>query len=245
MSEVAENIERIAVVDLEPKMRFDGRVTRIELYGAFVDYGAERDGLVHISQISQERVNRVSDALSEGDEVSVWVQEVDKERGRVRLTMVEPPELTIEELEPNQMVKGTVTKLVPYGAFVDIGVDRDGLIHVSEMSDGFVSKPSDVLSVGSELEVRVVKVDQRKRRIELSLLELPGQEQREPELDLDDDEEDGETITAMELALRSAMERQGRSIKVSTSKKGRRRRKSDIRREQASIIARTLQSKKE
>jgi ribosomal protein S1 len=244
MSEAVENMERVAVADLAPKMHFDGRVTRVELYGAFIDFGAERDGLVHISQISEERVNRVADALSEGDEVSVWVQEVDKERGRVRLTMVEPPELTIEELEPNQLVKGVVTKLVPYGAFVDIGVDRDGLIHVSEMSDGFVSKPSDVLSVGSELEVRVVKVDQRKRRIELSLLELPGEDAPEPELEEDGDEE-GDTMTAMELAWRSAMERQGMSINVPTNKKGRRRRKSDIRREQASIIARTLRSKKD
>jgi transcriptional accessory protein Tex/SPT6 len=244
MSEVIENTERVAVVDLEPKMRFDGRVTRVELYGAFVDYGAERDGLVHISQISEERVNRVADALNEGDQVSVWVHQVDKQRGRVRLTMIEPPELTIEELEPNQLVTGTVTKLVPYGAFVDIGVDRDGLIHVSELSDGFVRKPSDVLSVGSQLEVRVVKVDQQKRRIELSLLELPGQEEPEPELE-GDDEEEGDTMTAMELAWRSAMERQGMSIKVPTNKQGRRRRKSDIRREQASIIARTLQSKKE
>jgi ribosomal protein S1 len=247
MSEAIENMERVAIADLEPKMRFDGRVTRTELYGAFVDFGSERDGLVHISQISGEQVNRVADVLSEGDEVTVWVQDVDKERGRVRLTMIEPPELTIEELEPNQLVRGTVTKLVPYGAFVDIGVDRDGLIHVSEMSDGFVSKPSDVLSVGSELEVRVVKVDQSKRRIELSLLELPGDKASEPELedDDDDDEDEGETMTAMELAWRSAMEQQGMSIKVPTNKRGRRRRKSDIRREQASIIARTLRSKKD
>jgi ribosomal protein S1 len=227
-------------------MRFTGHVTRTELYGAFVDFGAERDGLVHISQISDDRVSRVADALSEGDEVTVWVHDVDKERGRVRLTMVEPPELTIEELEPNQVVKGTVTKLVPYGAFVDIGVDRDGLIHVSEMADGFVSKPSDVLSVGSELEVRVVKVDQRKRRIELSLLEMPGEEGSEPAQDQDQDEgEEGETMTAMELAWQNAMERQGMSLDVPTNKKGRRRRKSDIRREQASIIARTLRSKKD
>jgi len=100
--------------------------------------------------------------------------------------------------------------------------------------------------VGSELEVRVVKVDQSKRRIELSLLELPGDKESEPELeDDDDDEEEGETMTAMELAWRSAMEQQGTSLKVPTNKKGRRRRKSDIRREQASIIARTLRSKKD
>jgi transcriptional accessory protein Tex/SPT6 len=144
------------------------------------------------------------------------------------------------------MVKGTVTKLVPYGAFVDIGVERDGLIHVSEMADGFVSKPSDVLSVGSELDVRVVKVDQQKRRIELSLLELPGQGEVEPHFEEDEEgEEEGETMTAMELAWRDAMERQGMSLNVPTNQKGRRRRKSDIRREQASIIARTLRSKKE
>jgi ribosomal protein S1 len=245
MSEAVENVERVAIADLEPKMRFDGRVTRTELYGAFVDFGAERDGLVHISQISDEQVNRVADKLAEGDEVSVWVQEVDKERGRVRLTMVEPPERTMEELAPNQLVVGTVTKLAPYGAFVDIGVGRDGLVHVSEMSDGFVSKPSDVLSVGSEVEVRVVKVDQQKRRIELSLLELPGPGDDAPEMEEEDEEQEGDTLTAMELAWRSAMERQGMSIKVSQSQSGRRRRKSDIRREQASIIARTLRSKRE
>jgi transcriptional accessory protein Tex/SPT6 len=114
------------------------------------------------------------------------------------------------------------------------------------MSDGFVSKPSDVLSVGTELEVRVVKVDQRKRRIELSLLELPGEEKAsELQFEDDDDEQEGDTMTAMELAWRSAMEQQGMSINVPTNKKGRRRRKSDIRREQASIIARTLRSKKD
>ena len=95
------------------------------------------------------------------------------------------------------------------------------------------------------IEVRVVKVDQSKRRIELSLLELPGDKESEPEFEDDDGEEgEGETMTAMELAWRSAMERQGMSIKVPVRKKGKRRRKSDIRREQASSIARTLQSKK-
>ena len=76
MSEAIENMEQVAVADLEPKMRFDGRVTRIELFGAFVDFGAEREGLVHISQISRERVSRVADLLNEGDEVSVWVHDV-------------------------------------------------------------------------------------------------------------------------------------------------------------------------
>jgi transcriptional accessory protein Tex/SPT6 len=240
MSEAVKQEERLNVRNLKPKMKLEGQVTNIELFGAFVDVGAEADGLVHISQISENTVNRVADALSPGDEITVWVRKVDAENGRIDLTMIEPPERTIEDLHTDQVTKGKVTKLAAYGAFVDIGVERDGLIHISEMSDGFVGKPSDVMNVGDEIEVRVVKVDRQRRRIELSLLDLPGAEQ-----DDEPEEEDAEeTLTAMELAWQDAMERQGTSIKVPVRKQGKRRRKSDIRREQASIIARTLQSKK-
>ena len=240
MSDAVTQRERLNVRDLKPKMKLEGQVTNVELFGAFVDVGAEADGLVHISQISEDTVNRVADALSPGDTITVWVRKIDAESGRIDLTMIEPPEHTVEDLQPDQVVKGKVTKLATYGAFVDIGVERDGLIHISEMSDGFVGKPSDVMNVGDEIEVRVVKVDRRRRRIELSLLNLPGAEQ-----DDEPEEEDAEeALTAMELAWQDAMERQGMSIKVPVRKKGKRRRKSDIRREQASIIARTLQSKK-
>jgi ribosomal protein S1 len=239
MAETLEQTERVSLADLEPKMRFEGQVKAVELYGAFVDFGAERDGLVHISQISEETVNRVADVLNEGDEVTVWVRQVDPEQGRVALTMIEPPEHTIDELEPEQVLTGTVTKLVPYGAFVDIGVEREGLIHISEMSDGFVGKPSDVTEVGAEIKVRVVKVNPRRRRIELSLLNLDGEEE-EP---IPEEEDEEESLTAMGLALQNAMEEQGMSIEVPKRQKGRRRRKSDIRRQQASIIARTLNSK--
>jgi small subunit ribosomal protein S1 len=241
MAEALEQTERIPLSDLEPKMKFEGEVKAVELYGAFVDIGAERDGLVHISQISEETVNRVADVLQEGDEVTVWVRQVDPEQGRIALTMVEPPERTIKELEPEQVLMGTVTKLVPYGAFVDIGVEREGLIHISEMSDGFVGKPSDVMEVGDEVEVRVVKVNQKRRRIELSLLHT-GDEQ---EVAVLDEEDEGESLTALGMALQNAMEQQGMSIEVPTRRKGRRRRKSDIRREQASIIARTLNNKQD
>jgi ribosomal protein S1 len=241
MAEALEQTERVSLDDLEPKMKFEGEVKAIELYGAFVDFGAERDGLVHISQISEETVNRVADVLHEGDEVTVWVRQVDPEQGRIALTMIEPPERTIKELEPEQVLTGTVTKLVPYGAFVDIGVEREGLIHISEMSDGFVGKPSDVMEVGDEIEVRVVKVNQKRRRIELSLLNTGG----EQEVAVLDEEDEGESLTALGMALQNAMEQQGMSIEVPTRRKGRRRRKSDIRREQASIIARTLNNKQD
>ena len=241
MAEALEQATRISLADLEPKMKFEGEVKAVELYGAFVDFGAEKDGLVHISQISENPVNRVADVLQEGDKVTVWVHQVDPEQGRIALTMIEPPERTIEELEPDQILTGKVTKLVPYGAFVDIGVEREGLIHISEMSEGFVGKPSDVMEVGAEIEVRVVKVNQKRRRIELSLLNTADER---PEQVPQEEDQEG-SLTAMGLALQNAMQRQGMSIDVPVRRKGRRRRKSDIRREQASIIARTLNNKKD
>jgi ribosomal protein S1 len=239
MTEMEKN-GRLDLIDLRPKMRFDGTVTRVELFGAFVDIGAERDGLVHVSQISEQRVTRVADVLKDGDEVTVWVQRVDPEQGRISLTMVEPPERTLSELQPDQVITGKVTKLAPYGAFVDIGVERDGLVHISEMSEDHIARPGDVTQVGDEVEVRVVSVNQKRRRIELSMLRLPGQE---TEVLDEDDQETG--LTAMELAWQNAMQREGKSLDVSTHKRGRRRHKSDIRREQASIIARTLGSQDE
>jgi small subunit ribosomal protein S1 len=230
-------IERLDLIDLRPKMRFEGKVTNVELFGAFVDIGAERDGLIHISQLSDKRVNRVTDVLSEGETVTVWVQRVDPEQGRLSLTMIEPPERTISELKPDQVLKGRVTKLAPYGAFVDIGVERDGLVHISEMAEGHIARPGDVAQVGDEIEVRVIKVNRKRQRIELSMIGLPGDE-------VEVTEEQGEepVLTAMELAWHDAMKREGVSVEMLSAKRGRRRGKERARRQQAEIIARTLRS---
>jgi transcriptional accessory protein Tex/SPT6 len=236
MSDVSTT-QRLALTDLEAKMKFQGTVTRVELFGVFVDIGAERDGLVHVSQVGQSQTGRLTDLLEEGSEVTVWVQSVELDQGRISLTMIEPPERTIDELKSDQIVTGTVTKLAPYGAFVDIGVGRDGLIHISEMSDGHIERPSEVAAVGAEIEVRVVKVDRRRQRIELSLLGIPGEDEQMPA-----GEEEAEPLTAMELAWRDAMEREGMSLQVPIRRKGRRRGKAEIRRQQASIIARTLKA---
>jgi small subunit ribosomal protein S1 len=133
-----------------------------------------------------------------------------------------------------------VTKLAPYGAFVDIGVERDGLVHISEMSEGHIGRPDEVAQVGDEIVVRVIKVSKSRRRIELSMLGIPGDEG-----EAIDEEGEEPALTAMELAWRDAMQREGMSLNVSTHKKGRRRRKSDIRRQQAAIIARTLNAQEE
>jgi len=241
MSEVLEAKERLDLLSLKAKMKLEGRVTSVEPFGAFVDVGAEREGLIHISQISGDRINRVADVLKDGDSVTVWVQSVDLGQGRIDLTMIEPPGRAIADLRPDQVLTGTVTKLAPYGAFVDIGVERDGLIHISEMAEGHTATPSEVVQVGDEIRVRVVKVNRSKRRIGLSLLEISGNENRE---DVEEANEE-EPLTAMEMAWQNAMERRGMSLKVPTRKRGRRRRKSEIRRHQASIIARTLRAKKD
>jgi ribosomal protein S1 len=228
--------------DLKPGLQTQGKVVRLEKFGAFVDLGAETDGLVHVSEMGTGRVNSPSDVVSEGDVITIWIKDVDRKARRISLTMVEPPEVDIRSLQPDELFSGHVVRLESFGAFVDIGAGRDGMIHVSEMGRGYVGNPSEILSVGDEVQVRVLEVDPRRGRISLSMKDLPTDE-----LDLYGEEEE-EVPTAMELALRSAMEDQGlelpprRSNRRRKSKgKGRRRRD----RVQDDIIARTLQSHKE
>lgn len=220
--------------ELRPKIKLQGQISRIELFGAFVDIGVGQDGLVHISQLREGRVNRVTDVVSEGDEVAVWVIKVDPERGRISLTMIEPPERTIEDLEPGTVLSGKVTRLTRYGAFVDIGVERNGLVHVSEMAEGYVKDPGEYVSVGDRVDVRVVSVDLRKRQIELSMKDLPVEE-------LEEAEEVGQKVpTAVELALKEAMSQSDQE----SMERPRRKRRKAVDDERAEILARTLRISK-
>jgi small subunit ribosomal protein S1 len=196
--EVIEKPRTIA--DLRSKMRLEGIVRETQLYGAVVDIGLEYDGMVHISQLSSERVNRVADVVQPGDSVTVWVTEVSTQKGRIGLTMVEPPRVDWGELAEGQIHTGTVTRLERYGAFVDIGAGRAGLLHVREMSSGYVRDPSELVKMGEEVEVRILKVDRQKRRIDLSMMGIAEQIEVEEEL------EEGEVDerTAMEIALQQA-----------------------------------------
>jgi small subunit ribosomal protein S1 len=188
------------IADLRPKMRLEGVVTETQLYGALVNIGLEYDGMVHISQLSAERVNRVSDVVQPGDSVSVWVVEVNPQKGRIGLTMVEPPQVDWRELAEGQIYTGTVTRLERYGAFVDIGAGRPGLLHVREMSAGYVRDPSELVKMGEEVEVRILKVERRRRRIDLSMMGIADQIEEEPE----GEEGEVDDRTAMEIALQQA-----------------------------------------
>lgn len=229
--ETTTEVQPERIGDLRPKMKLTGTVSRVELYGAFVDVGVGRDGLVHISQLKKERVNRVADVVSEGDEVTVWVQRVDHEQNRISLTMIEPPARTIEDLEPGTQLVGKVMRLERYGAFVDVGVERDGLVHVSELAPGYVKDPSEYVSVGEEVEVRVVSVDLRKNQIELSMKDLPSDQAA----DLDEDDE--EVPTAIEVALKEAMAEAEQESRQKTRRKRSKGPDNDL----ADILARTLQ----
>jgi small subunit ribosomal protein S1 len=188
-----------SIRDLQRKMRLEGTVSRVELFGAFVDVGVGTDGLVHISQLSAERVNRVSEVVSEGDRVTVWVLGVEPAKKRIDLTMIEPAAVDWDEIRAGQVYTGRVKRVERYGAFVDIGVTRDGLVHVSEITSDYIQDPKEYVKVGDEVQVKVLKVDNKRRRIELSMKEL------EEHLSADEDEDTlEEAPTAMELAWRDA-----------------------------------------
>ncbi len=157
-------------VALEPKTKLSGKIVKTTLAGALVDIGQELPGVIHISQLQKEPVNKVEDVVQEGQTVDVWVRRVKKDR--IELTMIEPLAFEWKEIQPDIVVKGKVVRLESYGAFVDFGAERPGLIHVSELARGFVKTASEVVKEGDEIEAKVLDVDRRKRQIRLSMKAL-------------------------------------------------------------------------
>jgi len=157
-----------------------GNVKRIADFGAFVDIGVGRDGLIHISELSVRRVGKVTDLLAEGQEVTAWIKKLDRDRNRISLTLIDPNTKTIRDLNKDDLVQGTVTRILPYGAFVDIGIGRDALLHVREMGVGYVAKPEDVVKVGDTIEARIIELSRRRGRVDLSLKGLRDEPEPTP-----------------------------------------------------------------
>ena len=178
--EITTEAAPTSIADLAPKMQLTGTVKRLELYGAFIDLGLDATGLIHISKLGSEQVNRVSDVLKEGDEVTVWVERVDAERQQVMLTMVPPLAVDWTELKTDQIYEGKVTRLETFGAFISIGAEREGLVHISELSHNYVKHPSEVVNIGDEVQVKVLGFNRRKRRIDLSMKALTEKPEVEP-----------------------------------------------------------------
>lgn len=222
--------------DLQPGLKTEGRVIRLENFGAFVDIGMETDGLVHISEMAAGRVNKPSDVVQEGDVVSVWVKEADRKARRISLSMVEPPDVDLRSLKPDTILHGRVVRLENFGAFVDVGAGRDGLIHVTEMGRGYVGNPSEILSVGDDVQVRVIEVDPRKGRISLSMKDLPAEQ-----VTVDAGED---APSSMEMAFRMAMDDEGIPFPPKPDRRRRKekRRRDDMRDE---IFERTLRDRRD
>ena len=153
-------------------MRLKGTVSSIVDFGAFVDLGGI-DGLVHISELSWNHVNHPSEVVKVGDEVEVEVLDVDLQRERISLglkqTTEDPWRALVKKYPVGAIVEGTVTKLVPFGAFVDLGEGIEGLVHISEMANKHVDQPSQVTHVGDKVQVKVMEIDLDRRRISLSM----------------------------------------------------------------------------
>ncbi len=195
--------ESKSIRDLRPGMELTGKVKSVTDFGAFIDLGIAQDGLVHISELARRRVQKVTDVVQVGDEVHVWVKKVDKKRGRISLTMVKPTTRRFKDLKPDMVVDGVVTRIEPYGVFVDIGTGRNGLVHVSELADGYIKSPSEVVSVGDKVEARVLKVDRKARKVDLSMKEfIKVSEPPEPE-PAQAEEEPAPTVMA--LAFQAAL----------------------------------------
>jgi predicted RNA-binding protein with RPS1 domain len=244
-------IEVRTLADIQPKTKLTGKVTKITLAGAIVDLGLDKPGVIHISQLRKEPVNRVEDVLEVGQTVDLWVRRVFPKKGRIELTMIEPLSLEWREIEEGMVLKGTVTRLEKFGAFVEIGAERPGLVHISELAHGYVKEPGEVVKEGEEVEVKVLSVNRRKKQVKLSMkaVQPPPEPTPKPEKQTRPSrqkteevvaEEEAAVPTAMEIALREAMER-SRQAPVEERKPTRKTEKSND--ELESILARTLQHK--
>ena len=233
--------------DIKRKMHFTGTVTKTTLAGAVVDIGLETLGVVHISQLQSEPVNRVEDVVHPGQSVDVWVRRVFPKKKRIELTMIEPLALEWREITKGMVVKGKVTRIEKFGAFVDIGAERPGLVHISEMTHDYIKSPNEVVKEGDEIEVQVLSVNRHKKQIKLSMKALEekplkvAKEVQQQTRTSESPAKEEPTPTAMEVALREAMERsQTREEQESASKS---KRKPGTNEEIEDILSRTLAHK--
>jgi small subunit ribosomal protein S1 len=170
---------------LEPGQVVEGKISNIVDFGAFVDLDGI-DGLIHISELSWSHVNHPGEVVAIGDTVRIKVLDIDRDRQRISLglkqTQEDPWQRVISAHRPGDVLGGTVTKVVAFGAFVEILPGVEGLVHISELADHHVESPSEVVEPGSTLDVKILEIDEERRRLSLSIKQV--EEQKMPMGDL-------------------------------------------------------------
>ncbi|MFM7247699.1 MAG: 30S ribosomal protein S1 [Actinomycetota bacterium] len=178
LEEERREVRQRILDDLLPGKTVTGVVSNIVDFGAFVDLDGI-DGLIHISELSWSHVNHPSELLEIGQEVEVKVLDVDRDRQRISLglkqTQADPWQRVLESYQQGDVVHGRATKVVTFGAFVEILQGVEGLVHISELAERHVENPREVVSQGDHVLVRIIEVDPERRRLSLSMKQvLPG-----------------------------------------------------------------------
>ena len=172
--QVAKLWESLAVGD-----KFTGTVKSITGYGAFIDIGGV-DGMVHISELSWQRIKHPSEVVAVGDEIEVYVKALDAEKKKISLGYKKADEnpwtILTQNYEEGSIVKATIVSMTTYGAFARIIPGVDGLIHISQIANKHVAKPQDELTVGQEVEAKIINIDSDKKRVSLSIRALLPEE---------------------------------------------------------------------
>jgi small subunit ribosomal protein S1 len=172
LEEEAKQTKKAVLEKLQPGQVLEGTVQRMTDFGVFVDIGGV-DGLVHVSELAWNRVEKPSDVVREGDKVQVKVLKVDKENERISLSMKEtqpgPWQKVAEQFKAGDVVTGTVKRLVSFGAFVEIAPGIEGLVHISQIANRRVATPGEVLKEGQEVQVKVLDVVPQEQRVSLSI----------------------------------------------------------------------------
>jgi small subunit ribosomal protein S1 len=171
--------DRERILDrLQPGMIVDGTISNIVDFGAFVDLDGI-DGLIHISELSWSHVNHPSEILNIGDTVNVKVLDIDRDRQRISLglkqTQEDPWQRVVDTYNVGDELEGKVTKVVTFGAFVEILDGVEGLVHISELAQHHVENPREIIQPGDEVKVKILEIDSERRRLSLSIKRVEGQ----------------------------------------------------------------------
>lgn len=174
--------EKAAYQKIKVSKKYSGTVTRLAKFGAFVDIGGV-EGLLHVSEMSWQRVKDPAEILQVGDKVQVLVQKVDVDNKKISLNLrdlqQDPWFTLVEKFAEGQIVEGKVSKMATFGAFVAIADNLEGLVHVSEIAEDRVGKPEEVLEIGQSVKVKILKIDKKAKKISLSILQAKKDEEKE------------------------------------------------------------------